>query len=326
MFPIHDDTERIHGRPYVNYSLIVINVIVFVWEIIVTGYFSDQELVGELFNKYGAIPRSILEGDVLSILTSMFLHGGIAHLIGNMVFLFVFGDNIEDRFGHIKYLLIYIAWGATAAIIHSIFAVSAGGGMIPAVGASGAISGVMGAYLVMFPRSKIFTVIVAFFITTVRIPALAYIPFWFILQVIFGLIDPFGGVAYVAHIGGFVVGVGTGYIWKLFLSGKNIITLQSKTNNQIKGKQRLRIEEAIPQATPEVIEGPDFYEIIAEIHGVSDASDISATFEPNTGNVRIIARGSRNYDMLAKLPTTAVKPTVEYIHYLNGIARIHLTK
>jgi membrane associated rhomboid family serine protease len=326
MFPIHDDTERIHGRPYVNYSLIAINVIVFVWEIIVTGYFSDQQAVAEIFSKYGAIPIFILNGDVLSILTSMFLHGGIAHLIGNMVFLFVFGDNIEDRFGHIKYLLIYIAWGATAAIIHSIFAVSAGGGTIPAVGASGAISGVMGAYLVMFPRSKIFTVIVAFFITTVRIPALAYIPFWFILQVIFGLIDPFGGVAYVAHIGGFAVGVGTGYIWKLFLSGKNIITLQSKTNNQIKGKQRLRIEEAIPQATPEVIEGPDFYEIIAEIHGVSDASDISATFEPNTGNVRIIARGSRNYDMLAKLPTTAVKPTVEYIHYLNGIARIHLTK
>ena len=326
MFPIHDDTERIHGRPYVNYSLIAINVIVFVWEIIVTGYFSDQQAVAEIFSKYGAIPIFILNGDVLPILTSMFLHSGIAHLIGNMVFLFVFGDNIEDRFGHIKYLLIYIAWGATAAIIHSIFAVSAGGGTIPAVGASGAISGVMGAYLVMFPRSKIFTVVVAFFITTVRIPALAYIPFWFILQVIFGLIDPFGGVAYVAHIGGFAVGVGTGYIWKLFLSGKNIITLQSKTNNQIKGKQRLRIEEAIPQATPEVIEGPDFYEIIAEIHGVSDASDISATFEPDTGNVRIIARGSRNYDMLAKLPTTAVKPTVEYIHYLNGIARIHLTK
>jgi membrane associated rhomboid family serine protease/HSP20 family molecular chaperone IbpA len=326
MFPIHDDTERIHGRPYVNYSLIAINVIVFVWEVIVTGYFSDQQAVAEIFTNYGARPIFILNGDLLSILTSMFLHGGIAHLIGNMVFLFVFGDNIEDRFGHIKYLLIYIMWGAAAAIIHSIFAVSAGGGMVPAVGASGAISGVMGAYLVMFPRAKIFTVIVAFFITTVRIPALAYIPFWFILQVIFGLIDPFGGVAYVAHIGGFVAGVGIGYMWKLFLSGKNIITPLSKMDSQIKGKQRPRIQEAIPQASPEVIEGPDFYEIIAEIPGVSDASDINATFEPDTGNVRILARGSRNYDMLAKLPATAVKPTIEYIHYLNGIARIRLTK
>jgi membrane associated rhomboid family serine protease/HSP20 family molecular chaperone IbpA len=326
MFPIHDDTERIHGRPYVNYSLIAINVIVFVWEVILTGYFSDQQAVAEIFTNYGAIPISILNGNLVSVLTSMFLHGGIAHLIGNMVFLFVFGDNIEDRFGHIKYLFIYIMWGAAAAIIHSIFAVSAGGGTVPAVGASGAISGVMGAYLVMFPRAKIFTVIVAFFITTVRIPALAYIPFWFILQVILGLINPFGGVAYVAHIGGFVAGVGIGYIWKLFLSGKNIIRPLSKMDSQIKGKQRPRIQDAIPQASPEVIEGPDFYEIIAEIPGVSDASDINATFEPDTGNVRILARGSRNYDMLAKLPATAVKPTIEYVHYLNGIARIRLTK
>jgi membrane associated rhomboid family serine protease len=326
MFPIHDDTERIHGRPYVNYSLITINVIVFVWEIIVTGYFSDEQAVAEIFSKYGAIPRSVLNGDLLSILTSMFMHGGIAHIIGNMVFLFVFGDNIEDRFGHIKYLLIYIVWGAAAAIIHSIFAVSAGGGMIPAVGASGAISGVMGAYLVMFPRAKIFTVIIAFFITTVRIPALAYIPFWFILQVIFGLIDPFGGVAYLAHIGGFVAGLGAGYAWKLFFSGKNITNPLFKTDSQIIRKQRPKIEESISQASPEVIEGPNFYEIIAEIHGVSDATDINASFEPDTGNVRIIARGSRNYNMLAKLPTTAVKPTVEYIHYLNGIARIRLTK
>jgi membrane associated rhomboid family serine protease/HSP20 family molecular chaperone IbpA len=326
MFPIHDDTERIHGRPYVNYSLIAINVIVFVWEVILTGYFSDQQAVAEIFTNYGAIPISILNGNLVSVLTSMFLHGGIAHLIGNMVFLFVFGDNIEDRFGHIKYLFIYIMWGAAAAIIHSIFAVSAGGGTVPAVGASGAISGVMGAYLVMFPRAKIFTVIVAFFITTVRIPALAYIPFWFILQVILGLINPFGGVAYVAHIGGFVAGVGIGYIWKLFLSGKNIIRPLSKMDSQIKGKQRPRIQDAIPQASPEVIEGPDFYEIIAEIPGVSDASDINATFERDTGNVRILARGSRNYDMLAKLPATAVKPTIEYIHYLNGIARIRLTK
>lgn len=326
MFPIHDDTERIHGRPYVNYSLIAINAIVFVWEIIVTGYFSDEQAVAEIFSKYGAIPRSVLNGDLLSILTSMFMHGGIAHIIGNMVFLFVFGDNIEDRFGHIKYLLIYIAWGAAAAIIHSIFAVSAGGGMIPAVGASGAISGVMGAYLVMFPRAKIFTVIIAFFITTVRIPALAYIPFWFILQVIFGLIDPFGGVAYLAHLGGFVAGLGTAYTWKVFLSGISIINPPFKTDSQIIRKQRPKIEESVSQASPEVIEGPDFYEIIAEIHGVSDARDISASFEPDTGNVRIIARGSRNYNMLAKLPTTAVKPTVEYIHYLNGIARIRLTK
>ena len=107
MFPIHDDTERIHGRPYVNYSLIAINVIVFVWEIIVTGYFSDEQAVAEIFSKYGATPRSVLNGDLLSILTSMFMHGGIAHIIGNMVFLFVFGDNIEDVMGGGRYLIFY---------------------------------------------------------------------------------------------------------------------------------------------------------------------------------------------------------------------------
>src|ERR671938_1035548 len=293
MFPIHDDTQRIHGRPYVNYSLIAINIILFIWEITVTAFFTNEQAVTEIFSTYGVIPRFFLAGDWLSAITSMFIHGGIAHIAGNMVFLFVFGDNIEDRFGRVKYLLIYISWGVVASLVHSMYAVNSGGGLMPAVGASGAISGVLGAYLVMFPRAKIFTVIIAFFITTIRIPAIAYIPFWFILQVIFGLIDPFGGIAYLAHIGGFVAGLGTGYTWKLFFSGKNIINPLFKTDSQIIRKQRPKIEESIPQASPEVIEGPDFYEIIAEIHGVSDATDINASFEPDTGNVRIIARGSR---------------------------------
>ena len=91
----------------------------------------------------------------------MFLHGGVVHIIGNMVFLYIFGDNIEDRFGHFKYLILYLLWGIAAGIIHSFYAVSVGGGDIPAVGASGAISGVLGAYLILFPRAKIFTVITA---------------------------------------------------------------------------------------------------------------------------------------------------------------------
>src|SRR3989304_1853072 len=160
MFPIHDDTERIHGRPYVNYSLIAINVIVFVWEIIVTGYFSDEQAVAEIFSKYGATPRSVLNGDLLSILTSMFMHGGIAHIIGNMVFLFVFGDNIEDRFGHIKYLLFYIVCGFAAAATQVIAAPDS---VVPMVGASGAIAGVLGAYVILYPRARILTLIPVFF-------------------------------------------------------------------------------------------------------------------------------------------------------------------
>ncbi|HEY3524859.1 MAG TPA: rhomboid family intramembrane serine protease, partial [Nitrososphaeraceae archaeon] len=178
MFPIHDDNERLHGRPYLNYSLIAINAVVFIWEASVTGFFTNQYATEALFRNYGAVPQSVLSGNIASLVTSMFMHGGIAHIIGNMVFLFVFGDNLEDKFGRTKYLLMYIGWGIAAAILHSLYAVSVGGGEVPAVGASGAISGVLGAYLVMFPRAKVFTVIIAFFITTVRIPAIAYIPFW----------------------------------------------------------------------------------------------------------------------------------------------------
>ncbi len=327
MFPIHDETARIHGRPYVNYGLIAVNVIVFIWEALVTGFFTDIQATNELFNFYGAVPHQIIYdplGSVPSIFTSMFMHGGIAHIIGNMIFLFVFGANVEDRLGRIKYLLLYLGWGAFAAIAYSGYMISAGDDSAPAIGASGAISGVLGAYLLMFPRSNIFTIIVAFFITTVRIPAVAFIPFWFIMQVIFVLTGQSGGgVAYAAHVGGFVAGVATGFAWRSLGKNRPAITT---TRGPVIGKKRPRIEDAAPVAAPEVIEGPNFYEVIAEIRGISDASNIHAIYEPNTRQIRITTEGPRKYDMLAKLPDTAINPTVEYIHYLNGIARIRLTK
>src|SRR5574339_501015 len=171
MFPIHDDNQRLHGKPFVNYILIAINIIIFIWEVIATNFFSNSYQVAELFLNFGAVPNSVLNGDVISLVTSMFLHGGIAHLIGNMVFLYIFGDNIEDRFGHIKYLLLYLLWGVLAGVAHIFYAVETGSSFVPAVGASGAISGVLGAYLVLFPKAKIVTVITTFFLTTVRIPA-----------------------------------------------------------------------------------------------------------------------------------------------------------
>jgi hypothetical protein len=179
----------------------------------------------------------------------------------------------------------------------------------------------------MFPRAKIFTVIVAFFITTIRIPALAFIPFWFILQIVFAVMGSSGGgIAYLAHIGGFAIGVGSGYIWKLLLGHNMVGRLQPVVKSKAIRKERPSIEDAAPQISPELIEGPDFYEIIAEIRGITNSSNIQANYEPESGNIRIIAIGSRKYDMLVKLPDTAVNPTVKYIHYLNGIARIHLTK
>jgi membrane associated rhomboid family serine protease/HSP20 family molecular chaperone IbpA len=326
MFPLHDDNQRLHGRPYVTYLLIAINAIIFLAEVIVTANFSDRASTNALLETYGAIPNKILGGDIFSAISSMFLHGGIAHLIGNMLFLFVFGDNIEDKFGRIKYVLIYIGWGIAAALAHSIYAMSTGGGEIPAIGASGAVSGVLGAYLVLFPRAKIFTIIAAFFITTVRIPAIAYIPFWFVMQVILSLLNPLGGVAYVAHIGGFLAGLLTGYLLKNVVTGSGMVTPQIRYPR--KDRQNLT---SMPDATihtqPEVIKGSNFYEIIAEMPGLASQSEIQANYDPNTQSVRVFTTGSRKYDInirISDIQDDIVK--IDQIKYLNGIVRIRISK
>jgi membrane associated rhomboid family serine protease len=325
MFPLHDDNQRLHGRPYVTYLLIAINAIIFLAEVIVTANFSDRAATNALLQTYGAIPYKVLGGDIFSVISSMFLHGGIAHLIGNMLFLFVFGDNIEDKFGRIKYVLIYIAWGIAAAYAHSFYAVSTGGGDIPAIGASGAVSGVLGAYLVLFPRAKIFTIIAAFFITTVRIPAIAYIPFWFVMQVILGLLNPLGGVAYFAHIGGFLAGVLTGYVLKNVITGYGMVTPQIRYPR----KDRQNIT-SVPDMTihtqPEVIKGSNFYEIIAEMPGLVSQSEIQANYDPNTQSVRVFTTGSRKYDInirISDIQDDIVK--IDQIKYLNGIVRIRIS-
>jgi hypothetical protein len=166
-----------------------------------------------------------------------------------------------------------------------------------------------------------------------RIAALWYIPIWFGLQIIFALIGQLGpsggsGVAYMAHIGGFVAGLGTGLAWKAFakptisrVQGRSPFTLR----NPLAKKTRPKIEDVAPNV-PEVIEGSDYFEVIAEVRGVADASDIAARYEPESRQVRITTSGDRKYNLLARLPDTAVNPTVKYIHYLNGIARIRLDK
>ena len=322
MFPIHDDTERIHGRPYLNYCLILVNVIIFIYEVIITGYFTNERATNALFQRYGAIPNEILGGNIPSIFTSMFLHGGIAHLIGNMVFLFVFGDNIEDKFGRIKYLIIYLIWGVAAAITHSLFAVYTGNGEIPAVGASGAISGVLGAYLIMYPKARIYTIVVAFFITTIRIPAIAFIPFWFIMQIVLNFIDPLGGVAYMAHIGGFVAGLGTGYLWKMF-KFQNPISFQPKWQTI---KNRPNMVEMGIDTQPEIIKGPDFYEIIAEVRGLTGISDIRTDYNSDTKIMKIYTPRSNTPEVSVKLPEDASGLRVDQVQYLNGILRIRLVK
>jgi membrane associated rhomboid family serine protease len=330
MFPIHDDTPRLHGRPYVNYSLIALNVIIFLWEVIRTNFFGNELMVNEIFFTYGTVPDLVFQGDFFGLVSSMFLHGGIAHIIGNMVFLYIFGDNIEDRFGHFKYLILYLLWGIAAGIIHSLYAVSVGGGEIPAVGASGAISGVLGAYLVLFPRAKIFTIITAFFITTVRIPALAYIPIWFILQVVFSILNPEGGVAYLAHIGGFVVGAAVSYLSKSFFPSifQGHIdagpTYLKKSRSYSRGLYPDNSRHSISQ--PDIIEGDNYYEILLELKGLRNILNLRAIYQEGANTLQIYSEGSPNPIVSIPLREDMHISIIQDVSYKNGILRVRLLK
>ncbi|MFQ6075794.1 MAG: rhomboid family intramembrane serine protease [Candidatus Bathyarchaeia archaeon] len=195
MFPLYDENPS-KTRPYVTWSLIALNVIVFVWW--VSGGMSAS-----VFDIFGETPAYVLRGERLyTVFTSMFLHGGIAHIFGNMLYLFIFGDNVEDTFGHGKYLILYLFFGVVGGLVHSFVTVTPD---IPAVGASGAISGVLGAYVLFFPRARVVSIVPSyFFIRLARIPAVVFIGFWFLLQLL--LSGSPTGVAYWAHIGGFVAG------------------------------------------------------------------------------------------------------------------------
>jgi len=322
MFPIHDDNQRIHGRPYVNYFLISVNIIIFLWEAIVTDFFSNPDKIAQIFLNYGAVPNSVLEGNFLSLVTAIFLHGGVAHLIGNMVFLFIFGDNVEDKLGRIKYLILYIIWGILAGLIHSIYASSIGSGDIPAVGASGAISGVLGAYLVMFPRAKIYTIIAAFIITTVRVPAWTYIPFWFILQIIFNFLNPLGGVAYFAHIGGFLSGLATIFlINNIVPSFKRSVSVTQSSDSFNRGiKSFSNIDK------PEIFETSYYYEILIDLKGPIVQYPISAIFDKSSRNLKIYSQLDTSIYKIYELPTNVHGNMVIDLAVVNGIARIRLSK
>jgi membrane associated rhomboid family serine protease len=203
MIPLRD-SERSYGTPAVTIAIIAINVSVFLFEISLDPY-SRNHFIGV----YGAIPDRLT---LFSLVTSMFLHGGWMHLIGNMWFLWVFGDNIEEILGRGKYLLFYLACGVVAAMTHVFLNPLS---RVPMVGASGAIAGVMGAYVVKFPRSSITTLIpIVVFFTTVEVPAYLMLLYWFVLQLFGGWgtighshLSAGGGTAWFAHVGGFLAGV-----------------------------------------------------------------------------------------------------------------------
>ncbi|MHB9004581.1 MAG: rhomboid family intramembrane serine protease [Coriobacteriia bacterium] len=209
MIPLHDDnpTQRF---PWLTVLVIAVNAIVFAME----ASMETQELNSFLL-KWAFIPQRFFESplsvdQLKTLVVSMFLHGGWLHLIGNMLFLWIFGNNIEDRLGALRFGLFYLVCGATAALAQAFAAPEAS---IPMVGASGAIAGVLGAYLMLYPRARVVTVIpIFFYIEVAALPAAFVIGFWFLLQLAqgvgsLGALGTEGGVAWWAHVGGFVAGI-----------------------------------------------------------------------------------------------------------------------
>ncbi len=203
MIPIRD-TSPTKSTPVATYGLIAANIIIFVYSMLLP----DPELK-EFIQTYSIIPRQIGQGMALfSIFTSMFLHGSLGHLISNMLFLNIFGDNLEDHLGHIKYLLFYFVSGLGGALLQLAFSLNS---TIPNLGASGAIAGLMGAYLVLFPYHKIETLFIwGFFVQVIKVPAALMLIYWILAQFLGGLgqlaIAGGGGIAYLAHVGGFFTG------------------------------------------------------------------------------------------------------------------------
>ena len=201
-FPYKDDNPRVLF-PYVTYILITMNSVVFL-TFTYYSFFIDNT---NWYFMFGFVPNSF---NMISIISSMFIHGGFGHILSNMWFLYIFGDNVESILGHVKFLVFYFLCGFGAAFAQYITDPSSS---IPMVGASGAIAGVLGAYMISFPRAKVHVfAFIIIFITTLVVPAQLVLGLWFLIQLSSGLnslgIDTNGGVAWFAHIGGFIVGIG----------------------------------------------------------------------------------------------------------------------
>ncbi len=202
MFPIRD-TQRSYSFPFVTIGLIALNVLAFLFELSLGPYLRDRFL-----SVYGLVPY---RATLITMFSSMFLHGGWMHLLGNVWFLWIFGDNVEDALGHGKYLVFYLLCGLAAAFTQIFFEPLS---QVPTIGASGAIAGVMGAYMVKFPHSRILTLVfIFFFITTFEVPAVFMLAYWFLIQFFNGVGTIgtagawSGGVAWFAHVGGFLCGM-----------------------------------------------------------------------------------------------------------------------
>jgi membrane associated rhomboid family serine protease len=223
MIPIRDENPTL-TYPLVTVFLIAVNVIVFLYEAIL-----PPQQAWLFVNRFGAIPAALTHFTdpfpydgvpvALTLVTSMFLHGGLLHVAGNMLFLWIFGNNIEDALGHARFVFFYLACGLAAALLHIAFNP---GSRLPMVGASGAIAGIMGGYLILFPRAQVLTMIlIVFYPLFVWVPAVFFLVFWFLLQFLYASAGASGNVAWVAHVGGFLTGI---FLVRILLSrrGKGV--------------------------------------------------------------------------------------------------------
>ena len=207
MLPIGDDDTSRRTVPLVTYTLVALNILFF---------FVEQSGGDAFVGKWAFVPRRFLanpSGDVPTLFTSMFMHAGWVHLGGNMLYLWIFGDNVEDRFGHIKFIIFYLLCGLAATFAQLAFST---GSNVPNLGASGAIAGVLGAYILMFPQGKVKVLMGR---GVVPMPALVVIGLWIVLQFFSGIgsianTAETGGVAYMAHIGGFIAGFGLTFLFR----------------------------------------------------------------------------------------------------------------
>ncbi len=222
MIPIRDRNPS-GTFPYVTIGIIIINVLIFLYEL------SLGSGLGEFIMKFGVVPLKVsyysqasdltVTNTFLPFISSIFLHGGFIHLIGNMWFLWIFGDNIEDKLGHFKFIAFYFLCGIIASSVHVFFNSQSN---VPCIGASGAIAGVLGAYMVTFPRARVVTIVPIFvFIQIMELPAIVVLGFWFVIQFFNGAASitasaSGAGVAWWAHIGGFAAGVIILYIIRIF--------------------------------------------------------------------------------------------------------------
>src|SRR3990170_710739 len=224
------DMNRSQTQPHITRILLIVNVVAFFvvllpeffggnWLLVLFGL-SESSWLDEAIIDYGVIPYFVLRGERLfTLVTSMFLHADILHLGGNMLFLYIFGDNVEDAFGHVRFLVFYLVSGfaANAAFIGAqMLSSDPTALLVPAVGASGAIAGVLGAYIVLYPKARILTLVLIGWFTILPLPAILFLGFWFAYQLLYGIlalgIEAVTGIAYWAHIGGFVIGVFFGLV------------------------------------------------------------------------------------------------------------------